>query len=264
MNNYFSHDSNARNDEKILRLRMRHKSAGYGVYFMILERMRDENNYMCAKDYNLIAFDLREDAALVKSVVEDFGLFVFTDDGKYFYSESFLTRMKKKEDVNERRSKSGKNGAKSRWKGKGADTNGKEPAEGEGHTDSTTESEASAEASQKELPLFTDNAPHQDAPHDQDPMYIDDDSFIRYYNYAIKYYKSKLSPIGRMSDKRRVLLQSLLEHGYTKDDIVKVISEVAMSPRLNGRGEKSFIPEFTWIFTEDNFLKILEGNYRLK
>lgn len=110
--NYFSHDSNARNDEKLLRLRMRHKAAGYGVYFMILERMREEKNYMCAKDYNMIAFDLREDAALIKSVVEDFGLFVFTDDGKYFYSESFLRRMDTKDKVSMSRSKA----ARARWK----------------------------------------------------------------------------------------------------------------------------------------------------
>lgn len=256
MTNYFSHDSNARNDEKIIRLRMRHKSAGYGVYFMILERMRDENNYMCAKDYNLIAFDLREDAALVKSVVEDFGLFVFTEDGKYFYSESFLNRMKKKEDVNERRSMSGKRGANSRWKGKNTDTDSKEPTANEETTVS--------EASQQELPLFNDHQDSQDTQRDEDPKHIDEDNFIKFYNEAIKYYKSKLSPIGRMSDKRRMLLQALLQHGYSKDDIIQVIKEATMSPRLNGRGEKSFIPDFTWIFSEDNFLKILEGNYRLK
>lgn len=110
MHNYFPHDSNARNDEKLIRLRMQHKSAGYGVYFMILERMRDENNYMCAKDYNMIAFDLREDAKLVKSVVEDFGLFEFTDDQKFFYSKSFLERMDKRDSVSKARAEAGKKG----------------------------------------------------------------------------------------------------------------------------------------------------------
>jgi hypothetical protein len=113
MNSYFSHDSNARNDEKILLLRMKHNMEGYGVYFAILERMRDEKDYKCVKDYNMIAFDLRVDAALVKSVVENYGLFVFTDDGKYFYSESFLQRMKQKDKVSENR----RNAANARWKG---------------------------------------------------------------------------------------------------------------------------------------------------
>ena len=82
LTSYFPHDSNARNSDKLIRLRMRHKAAGYGVYFMILERLREEPEYTSVKDYNMIAFDLREDASLIKSVVEDFGLFVFTVIGK--------------------------------------------------------------------------------------------------------------------------------------------------------------------------------------
>ena len=108
--NYFSHDSNARNDEKLVRLRMKHGAAGYGVYFMVLERLREEREYMSAKDYNMIAFDLRVDAAIVKSVVEDFGLFTFTDDGKCFYSESFTRRMLVMEEARSRRSVAGKKG----------------------------------------------------------------------------------------------------------------------------------------------------------
>lgn len=113
--NYFPHDSNARNSDKLIRLRMKHKSSGYGVYFMILERLREEPEYMSVKDYNIIAFDLREDASLIKSVIEDFGLFVFTEDGKYFYSESFKRRMDAKDEKSLRRSESGKKGANARW-----------------------------------------------------------------------------------------------------------------------------------------------------
>lgn len=101
MPNYFSHDANARNDEKIIRLRIRHKAAGYGVYFMILEILREKKDLMCLRDYNVLAFELREDAGLIKSVVEDFGLFVFTDreDGECFYSESLMRRMEKVDGV---------------------------------------------------------------------------------------------------------------------------------------------------------------------
>lgn len=121
--NYFSHDSNARNDEKVIRLRMKHGAAGYGTYFMILERLREERNYMSAKDYNMIAFDLRVDASLVKSVVEDFGLFAFVSDGECFYSESFNNRMEAKDELSQRRSQAGKKGNEKRWakKSKGDD-----------------------------------------------------------------------------------------------------------------------------------------------
>lgn len=116
--NFFPHDANARHDEKVIHLRMRHGAAGYGVYFMVLERLREENNYMSVKDYNMIAFDLRVDAAIVKSVVEDFGLFVFTDDGKYFYSESFSRRMNVKDAQRKTRAAAGKAAAQKRWEGK--------------------------------------------------------------------------------------------------------------------------------------------------
>ena len=115
ISNYFPHDSNSRNSEKIIKLRMKHKAAGYGVYFMILERLRDSKEYMSVKDYNIIAFDLREDASLIKSVIEDFGLFVFTEDGKYFYSEEFMERMKIKDEIKEKKSVAGKKAMLSRW-----------------------------------------------------------------------------------------------------------------------------------------------------
>lgn len=113
--NYFSHDSNARNDEKLLAVRMRHGVGGYGVYFMILERLREESDYMSVKDYNLLAFDFRVSSEIVKSVVEDFGLFYITEDGKKFFSESFLGRMKSKDEEKYRRSIAGKKGMESRW-----------------------------------------------------------------------------------------------------------------------------------------------------
>jgi uncharacterized protein YdaU (DUF1376 family) len=112
--NYFSHDSNARNDEKILAVRMKYGAEGYGIYFMILERLRDSDGYMSIKDYNMLAFDFRVSAEKVKSIVEDFGLFVFTEDSKHFYSESFLQRMKLKDE----KSLKARESANQRWRKK--------------------------------------------------------------------------------------------------------------------------------------------------
>lgn len=90
---FFSHDGGARNDDKIIAVRMKHKAEGYAVYFMILEKLLESSDYMSVKDYNVLAFDFRVGAEVVKSVVEDFGLFEFTEDRKFFYSESFINRM---------------------------------------------------------------------------------------------------------------------------------------------------------------------------
>lgn len=96
LSSYFPHDSNARNSEKMVELRMQHGAAGYGVYFMLIERLREAADYSCVVNYNSIAFDLRVSAELIKSVLRDFRLFVFfqTDEGERFYSESLRQRMK--------------------------------------------------------------------------------------------------------------------------------------------------------------------------
>lgn len=96
---------------------MKYGAAGYGVYFMILERLREEKDYMSIKDYNIIAFDLRADTGLIKSVVEEFGLFAFTTNerGECFYSESFNDRMTLKDAKSKKRAEAGKKGASKRW-----------------------------------------------------------------------------------------------------------------------------------------------------
>ena len=84
---YIKHLSNARQDERVLALRMRLGWEGYGLYWGLVEILSASTNYECVKDYNRIAFDLRVGADIVKSLVEDFGLFTFTEDGERFYSE---------------------------------------------------------------------------------------------------------------------------------------------------------------------------------
>lgn len=112
---YFSHDSNARSDEKILKLRMQMGAEGYGIYFMLLERMREDPNYMSVTDYNVLAFDLRVDAGKIKRVAEEFGLFKLTEDGNFFYSESFISRMQIKDEKQNNISEVRRKAAQARW-----------------------------------------------------------------------------------------------------------------------------------------------------
>lgn len=112
--NYFSHDSNARNDSKIISLRMKLGVEGYGIYFMIIERLREEADYISNKDYDSLAFDFRTTPEKVKSVIEDFGLFIFTDDD-CFYSESLMQRMNLKDEKSKKHSLGGKKAMEKRW-----------------------------------------------------------------------------------------------------------------------------------------------------
>ena len=119
MKNYFPHDSDARSDDKIIALRIKHKWEGYGLYWALIEKLRDSKDYTLKADYNVLAFDLRSDAAIIKSVINDFGLFAFTNNGECFYSESLSTRMKPLDDKKAKLSDAGKRGNEKRWKNDG-------------------------------------------------------------------------------------------------------------------------------------------------
>src|SRR5690606_4199284 len=111
---YFSHDGGARNDDKIIAVRMKLKAEGYAVYFMILEKLLESTNYMSVKDYNILAFDFRVGADVVKSVIEDFGLFEFTECGKFFFSEKFNDRMQPLDKLRNQRREAGIKSAEKR------------------------------------------------------------------------------------------------------------------------------------------------------
>jgi hypothetical protein len=106
---YFSHDSNARQDEKIIKLRMKLGWEGYGLYWALIEMLRDANDYSLETDYDSIAFELRTECERIKSIVEDYNLFELDDC--FFYSESLNKRMELKHSKSEKARLS----ARARW-----------------------------------------------------------------------------------------------------------------------------------------------------
>ena len=87
---YFSHDYNTRNDIKIKRLIAKHNYLGYGIFWAIIEDLYNNANAL-PLDYDCIAFDLRADVDIVKSIINDFDLFVFSDG--FFGSNSIQKRL---------------------------------------------------------------------------------------------------------------------------------------------------------------------------
>jgi hypothetical protein len=92
---YFSHDYNARNDEKIKRLIRKHGMVGYGIFWSIVEDLYNNANAL-RLDYEGIAYDLRSDSDTVYSVINDFDLFVF--DVNSFGSLSVQKRLDERND----------------------------------------------------------------------------------------------------------------------------------------------------------------------
>ncbi len=125
---YFSHDYNARNDEKIKRLIRKHGMIGYGIFWSIVEDLYNNANAL-RTDYEGIAYDLRSDSELVASVVNDFDLFIF--NGDYFGSNSVQERLEQRNDKSEKARKS----ASYRWENANAlqpqsDSNAKKERKG--------------------------------------------------------------------------------------------------------------------------------------
>ena len=113
---YFSHDYNSRQDEKIKRLIMKHGLLGYGIFWAIVEDLYNNTNAL-QMDYERIAFELRVDESIIKSIINDFKLFVFNQDT--FGSLSVEKRL------NHRNEKSNKarNSANKRWEKSNNDAN---------------------------------------------------------------------------------------------------------------------------------------------
>lgn len=269
---YFSHDSNARNSEKLIRLRMRHKAAGYGIFFMILERLREEPNYMSVKDYNVIAFDLREDASLIKSVVEDFGLFVFTEDGKYFYSESFSRRMGIKDEEKTRRSEAGKKGMARRWANaeKTAEKSEEDNivitllSENNNNGVTTVENSITSKVKKRKVKNNKEKSPKGDTKKDglslPSPVKNDPVDFVGLQSYFNETFKDKLPMVANMTEARRKAVKARIAE-YDKNTVFLVLQKVAASPFLLGNNDRNWKCDFDWIFKAANFTKILEGNY---
>lgn len=261
---FFSHDANARNDEKILAVRMKHGMEGYGIYFAIIEKLLESTDYILLKDYNMIAFELRASAEKVKSVIEDFGLFEFTEDGKLFYSKSLLDRMDALEEKREKRSEAGKIGAERRWKNRDKIAN----AIKKDSNAITKPSKKIAEYSKveyskvkeskdsnyrdnsNELPLSGTQKPHAEN--------IDYQKFVEWFNEKTKGVFGELR--YPLSEARKGMMRARIkEHG--KDAFFSVILSSAKSNFLKGDNKKSWRATFDWMIRPTNFEKILTGNF---
>lgn len=120
---YFSHDSNARHDPKIVKMLTKYEN-GYQWYFMIVEILREQADYKYKMDEyygNAIARELHKDCKTIVEFITDCinEFHLFASDGKKFWSESLLRRMK----IKEQKSKIYRENAKKRWGNKVSNSN---------------------------------------------------------------------------------------------------------------------------------------------
>ena len=90
--NYFPHQYNAHDDEKLKRVIMDHGLEGYAVFFLLLEYLGQKEDRVLTKEfYKILAWTYRLNEEVVRSVVEDYGLFELSDN--HFSSDGLNARM---------------------------------------------------------------------------------------------------------------------------------------------------------------------------
>lgn len=120
---YFPHDSNAKDDPKCVLLIEQLGMEGYGIYWMLIETLREQPDYTYPVA-NIPALGRRYNttAEKVKTVVCNYGLFTVKDD-KIFFSDSLNRRMLVFEEKRAKRSEAGRLGNAARWKTSQTDCN---------------------------------------------------------------------------------------------------------------------------------------------
>lgn len=118
---FFAHDCNARNDPKILALRSVYGAEGYGVYFMLIEILREQPEYKLSVNkyiWSTLAMQMQVDANRLQDIITDCctefaenGSTLLVNDGEYLYSASLLRRMGKVDDISNLR----REAARKRW-----------------------------------------------------------------------------------------------------------------------------------------------------
>lgn len=121
MYNYIPLPTNMRDFSQVLTLRIEEGSAGYGVYIMVLQLLRDMPRYSMGDNPKRIAFALNEpDVDMVQRVLHNYGLFDVDDDG--LLSSPWLTEQLSAYDSKKKKlQEAGRRGAAKRF---GTSSNG--------------------------------------------------------------------------------------------------------------------------------------------
>lgn len=103
---YFSHDSNAKTDEKVLELRAEFGWEGYGLYWAIIEYLRDSEGYKYSvKRLSGLALSLGIEKSKLERIIFNFDLFAYDEEN--FWSERLLRTMQKREELSRKRAEFG-------------------------------------------------------------------------------------------------------------------------------------------------------------
>lgn len=266
---YFSHDCNAREDDKIVALRMEKGAAGYGLYWLLLELLSTSPNCEFECNYNIVAYVLHESAKEIKEVVEKYGLFQITEDKKRFFSARLKEQMIAVKELKNKRVKA----ANQRWKGyanamqvqstcnasavqvqPNSDANPMQV-----HAKSDAKERKVKESKENNISSKEENKSDGKPPDDEaeviegNGIYINYAHLIEYWNTATGEQCGRLESIE--NNRRKMTRARIIAHGKRK--FQEAIDRAAKSEFLMG----SPWFNYDWFVRPNNFDKVITGNY---
>lgn len=222
---YFSHDSNARHDPKVLSMRSVYGMEGYGWYWVIIEMLREQTEYrleITKYVWNALAMQMQCNADAAHNFVEDcineFKL--FETDGIYFWSSSLRKRMEMKDEKSEKAKKA----AEARWKKRSNDA---------GSMQSQSKRNADAMQTQCDSNAIKESKVKESKV--KESSNTTDDDFKK-----IEKAYCEIHRVFNMGPKDWPEVEKLLEKGISADLIIEVMKEKHAKKIKEGGSVKSF------------------------
>lgn len=247
---YFSHDSNAITDTKILNMRADYGLEGYGLFWVLIEMMRNEegyklelnkNTYKAIKILSSTNIDVEK---FVKNCIEDYKL--FEEDEGYFYSRSLLNRMLEYERKKEINRKNGKLGGRPKKETE------KKPMGFENKTE------------QKPIALQNKTEKNQSKGKEnkikENKIKENKEKNRKEVKEIYNQYCSNLPQVQKITEKREKAIEKFLKE-FTKEQFIEICKIANSSDFLIGKNKTGWKADFDFLMRIDKATSVLEGKY---
>lgn len=245
---YFSHDSNALTDTKILNMRADYGIEGYGLYWAIIEMMRneedftlelDKNTYRAIKILTNTTIDIEQ---FINNCIEDYKLFKKQDNR--FYSNSLLKRMeekqKKQSEQYQKKAEAGKIGGI--------------------RSGETRRNRSKDEAKQSNA---SSNEPKEKEKKEKENKIKESKIKENKRNEIKEIYNSvciNLPQVQKITDKRNKAIDSFLKE-FTIEQFKQICEITNSTDFLIGKNDTGWKADFDFLMRIDKATSILEGKY---
>lgn len=260
---YFSHDSNALTDTKILNMRADYGLEGYGLYWAIIEMLRNETTYkleLSKNTYRAIKtlanpqnIDIEK---FINECIEDYKLFV--KEGNMFFSKSLLNRMQEYEKKKKINKENGKLGGRPRKEKTEEKPNGYEKESEEEPIDyeTKTENNQSKGKESKGKENKVKESKIKESKVNKKEKEDKRKEIVEIYNASC----TNLPAVQKVTDKRNKQIDEFIKN-FTIEQFKEICCIANNSDFLTGKNDRGWKADFDFVLRIDKATKILEGKY---